>query len=64
MRTKRVRGRVVGVDRRVVIEEVTGVDDEVVVRCQLRKGAGRRCGIASERSALCQGEGRRRWRIL
>ena len=67
MRSKRVWARIVGVDRRVVIEgvEVDEVAGEVVVSCRPRANAARRCGQCSRRaSRYDQGEGRRRWRAL
>lgn len=67
MQSKRLWARAVGVDRRVVVEEVE-VDDAgdcVVVSCRLRKGAKLRCGICERRSGRYdRGEGRRRWRAL
>ena len=67
MQSKRVWGRVVGVERDVVIEAVEFDDgtDEIVVSCRLRRGAARRCGQCGRRcGGYDQGEGRRRWRAL
>lgn len=67
MRSKRLWARLVGVDRRVVIE---GVDldetgDAIVVSCRLRRNAALRCGRCGRRSGRYDhGEGRRRWRAL
>ena len=67
MQSKRVWGRVIGVERGVVVEAVEFDDDagEVVVSCRLRQGAGRRCGRCERRCGRYDGgEGRRRWRAL
>jgi hypothetical protein len=46
VRNSRVWARVLGVDRKVVIEGVVYDDEaeEITVSCRLRKGARRRCG--------------------
>ena len=65
MQSKRLWARVVGVDRRVVIESVSEETDTVVVACRLRKNAARRCGHCGQRAGRYdRGEGRRRWRAL
>ena len=67
MRSKRVWARIVGVDRRVVVEGVD-IDEsagEIVVSCRPRANAARRCGHCSRPAGRYdQGEGRRRWRAL
>jgi len=67
VQSRRLWARVVGVDRRVVIEGVEGdeASDAIVVSCRLRKGVKQRCGVCQRRSGRYdQGEGRRRWRAL
>lgn len=67
MRSKRVWARIVGVDRRVVVEGVS-IDEEageIVVSCRTRANAAQCCGQCSRRSGRYdRGEGRRRWRSL
>jgi transposase len=67
VQSKRVWARIVGVDRRVVIEGVD-VDEaagEIVVACRPRANAVRRCGHCGRRAGRYdRGEGRRRWRAL
>ncbi len=67
MQFKRVWARALGVDRKVVIEDVQFDDeaDEIVVGCRLRKAAALRCGRCGRCSGRYDhGEGRRRWRAL
>src|SRR4051794_38508221 len=67
VQSKRVWGRVIGVDHQVVVEGVEFDEDleVIVVSCRLRRGAGRRCGRCGRRCGRYdQGEGRRRWRAL
>jgi transposase len=67
VQSKRVWGRVIGVERDVVIEAVEFDEPvgEIVVSCRLRRGAARRCGHCNRRCGRYdQGEGRRRWRAL
>ena len=67
MQSRRVWARVIGVDRKVVVEGVDAneSDDSVVVSCRLRANVALRCGVCERRSGRYdQGEGRRRWRAL
>ena len=59
--------KIVGVDRRTVIEsvELTDEEDAVVVCVRPRRATKRRCGRCGTRApGYDQGEGRRRWRTL
>ena len=59
--------KIVGVDKRTVIEEVevTEEEDAVVVQVRPRRSTKRRCGRCGVRApGYDQGEGRRRWRAL
>ena len=67
MQSRRLWARVIGVDRRVVVEgvDVDEVEESIVVACRLRVNAKLRCGICERRSGRYDhGEGRRRWRAL
>lgn len=59
--------RMIGVDRRTVVEDVdvTEEEDAVVVSVRPRRTTKRRCGRCGVRApGYDQGEGRRRWRAL